>query len=137
MKMIDVTCAIIEQEGKVLVTQRSSAMDLPHLWEFPGGKVSDGEKESDCIRREIQEELKLEVEPIHQLASSCFDYGPKVIRLIPFVCQIKRGGIKLLEHQAYKWAEPEELMHLPWCPADLPVIATYLEWRQQQPKNPR
>jgi 8-oxo-dGTP diphosphatase len=129
--MIEVTCAIIEWEDKVLVTQRSPVMELPWLWEFPGGKVEPGEAESDCIRREIKEELALDVEPVHQLPRVTHDYGTKVIRLIPFVCHLAKGSISLSEHQAFRWVKPYHLSALDWCPADLPVLAHYLDWRQK------
>lgn len=105
-------------------------MDLPYLWEFPGGKVHPGEKKTDCIIREIREELHLEVEPFHQLPALTHDYGSKIIRLIPFVCRMGAGEIRLLEHHAYRWVKPEELAQLNWCPADIPVIYSYLEWQQ-------
>ncbi len=130
--MIDVTCALIVRKEEVLLTQRGPAMDLPYLWEFPGGKVHPGETEEESIMREIREELHLEVEPLHRLPAVTHDYGSKVIRLIPFVCRVAAGEIQLQEHHAYRWLRPEELPPLPWCPADLPIIASYLEWRSSQ-----
>jgi 8-oxo-dGTP diphosphatase len=131
MKITDVTCALIQRGGEVLVTQRGPSMDLAYLWEFPGGKVQPGESERDCLIREIREELQLEVEPFHRLPAVTHDYGSKVIRLIPFVCRLSGGEIMLLEHNAYDWVDPQELPQLTWCPADIPVIASYLEWRKR------
>jgi 8-oxo-dGTP diphosphatase len=62
MKHIHVTCAIIEKDGKVLSTQRSESMSMPLKWEFPGGKIKAGESPSECLHRELQEELGVEVE---------------------------------------------------------------------------
>ena len=61
MKHIHVTCAIIEKDGKVLSTQRSETMSLPLKWEFPGGKINDGERPEDCLSRELHEELGIAV----------------------------------------------------------------------------
>ena len=61
MKVIRVTCAIIQQNDQILVTQRSAQMSLPHKWEFPGGKIEVGEDEETCILREIKEELGLDI----------------------------------------------------------------------------
>jgi 8-oxo-dGTP diphosphatase len=68
--MLKVSCAIIESQGKVLAAQRGPGMNLPGKWEFPGGKVEAGESAEACIRREIREELNLEIEPSLPPASS-------------------------------------------------------------------
>ena len=61
MDHIQVTCAIIERDGLVLAAQRSAAMSLPHKWEFPGGKIHQGKSTSECLRRELLEELNIHV----------------------------------------------------------------------------
>ena len=129
MKEISVTCALIEQAGKVLVTQRSPTMPLPLLWEFPGGKVHDGETEEACLIREIQEELNLEIEPLQHLTPVVHYDGAKTIILIPFVCRIISGEIKLAEHTQSRWAYPANLMQFAWCPADLPIVEEYMRLR--------
>ena len=73
-KMINVTCAIILFNSKVLVTQRSENMSLPLKQEFPGGKLEENESEIECIKREIKEELNIEIDIINQLSNSIFDY---------------------------------------------------------------
>ncbi|MHC2991389.1 NUDIX hydrolase [Pontibacter sp. HJ8] len=130
--MIKVTCAIIEQQGLVLVTQRSETMALPLLWEFPGGKLEDGETEEACLIREIQEELSLNITTTQRLTPVLQQDVHKIIELIPFICQYNNGVIHLAEHRAYHWVNTEDLKTYDWCPADVPVVAEYLQLRQQQ-----
>ena len=79
--MINVTCAIIIIDNKILVTQRSEKMKLPLKWEFPGGKLEKDEGETDCIIREIREEINIEIEVLKKLSNSIFDYGTFKINL--------------------------------------------------------
>ena len=122
MKVIDVTCAIININGKTLVVQRSAEMKMPLKWEFPGGKIEAGESEEDCIKREILEELNIEIEIIKRLSPSSFDYGDISIRLIPFVVEYLKGEIELKEHQRYLLLDKEELRGLDWAEADVAVL---------------
>lgn len=117
-----VTCAILIEGGKVLVTQRSRQMPHPLKWEFPGGKVKEGENAEVCIRREIREELGIEVSVEKQLASVTHLYETKALELIPFICHHLEGVIELAEHSAYKWLPIEELEDLDWLEADLEVV---------------
>ena len=98
--MIDVCCAIILKESKILAVQRGPGSSHPWLWEFPGGKIHPDESAENCIIREIEEELKVRIEVLYSLSSVDFDYGSKQIRLFPFVCRILSGEIFLTEHMA-------------------------------------
>lgn len=127
---LDVTCAIIEREdGMVLAALRGGEMHLAGMWEFPGGKLREGESPEDCVRREIMEELALDVEPLMALAPSLHHYPSKSIRLLPYVCRLVGGGLALREHESAIWLGREGLSGLAWCPADLPVLAEYLALR--------
>lgn len=125
--MIDVTCAIIIDENKILVTQRSEKMSLPLKWEFPGGKIEKNETAEICILREIKEELNLEIEIISRIASKKFDYPSFSINLIPFISKYLSGTINLNEHKDYKWLTKEELILLDWAPADIPILHEFLK----------
>lgn len=111
MKTI-VTCAIIENNNRVLVVQRSERMKLPLKWEFPGGKIEEFETEEACIRREIKEELNIEIELIKRLTPSIFDYPEISIKLIPFIAKQIGGQIKLNEHVDFRYLEKNELLNL-------------------------
>lgn len=125
--MIDVTCAIILNENKVLVMQRSEMMTMPLKWEFPGGRVEKEKSEESCLHREIKEELNLEVEILQRLESKCYDYETFTIKLIPFVVKYISGQMKLAEHKDYQWLTSEELRNLDWALADIPVLDEFLK----------
>ena len=125
--MVKVTCALVFFDSKILVTQRSEKMKLPLKWEFPGGKLEGNESEIDCIKREIREELKIEIEVLHKLSNSIFDYGTFKINLIPFVANYVSGEIVLAEHKAYKLLDKSELLHLDWAAADIPIVEEFLK----------
>jgi 8-oxo-dGTP diphosphatase len=125
--MIDVTCAIILFDDKILVTQRSEQMKLPLKWEFPGGKLEINESVDECIIREIKEEINIEVAITRKMSNSVFDYGDFKINLIPFVADYVSGKIILSEHRAYKLLEKTELLNLDWAEADIPILEEFLK----------
>ncbi|SNS51604.1 8-oxo-dGTP diphosphatase [Belliella buryatensis] len=121
---IQVTCAIIFYEGKILCAQRGQNMSHALKWEFPGGKIETGESQQECIKREIKEELNLEIEPIQLLQSNFHQYQPdKEIELIPFVCRYIKGKLILKEHKKIVWLRPCDLSKLDWAQADIPIVA--------------
>lgn len=124
---IVVACAIIISHQKILVVQRSKTMDMPNCWEFPGGKLLPNETPSNCIIREIEEELHIYIAPIEQLSTVYYQYPQKSIKLIPFICQQISGTLQLSEHQNYKWCSPQELQSLHWSAADIPIIEELLQ----------
>ena len=124
--MIEVTCAIIERAGMVLVVKRAPGMHLEGFWEFPGGKLLEGETARACIMREISEELSLEVEPGARLAETEHEYPEHAIRLLPFVCAVTGGEVELAEHSEMRWLWPEDLAYIELAPADKFVARTYL-----------
>ena len=127
-KCIDVTCAIIYFKDKILVTQRSETMKLPLKWEFPGGKLEPNESEIDCIKREILEEINIEIDIVKKLSNSVFDYGSFQIKLIPFIANFVSGDIKLAEHKEYRLLDISELSNLDWAEADKPIVEELLKF---------
>lgn len=125
--MIRVTCAIIRnEENKILVVQRGENSDHPFKWEFPGGKLQPGEKEEECIIREIREELSMEIVICSRLKVAEYDYGLKQIQLIPFVCDTLEEMPLLSEHIALKWLAPGDLLKVDYSEADVLVAREYL-----------
>ena len=101
-------------------------MSLPLKWEFPGGKIDQGETQEECLRRELVEELGICVRVEQQLAVSEHQYPTFAVTLHPFICTIESGEIVLHEHSAATWLSPSDLHTLDWAEADIPVSASYL-----------
>ncbi len=123
LPLIEVSCALIMDGDRVLVTQRSELMPHPLKWEFPGGKLKAGETPEGCIVREIREELDVEISVIQLLPSVKHKYSDSAIKLIPFVCTIRKGNIHLSQHRTYRWVHDSELDEIDWLEADVEVLA--------------
>ncbi|MBZ0156236.1 MAG: (deoxy)nucleoside triphosphate pyrophosphohydrolase [Alphaproteobacteria bacterium] len=138
MKHIRVACAIIESGGKVLSTQRSESMSLPLKWEFPGGKIDEGESPVECLKRELYEELGIDVVVGRALTPTTYQYPAThqypefTVTLYPFLCTLLSGEIILHEHKSLAWLPPEELHTLDWAEADWPVIEKYRKMAHSQ-----
>ena len=126
MKIIPVTCAIIKFDDKILAVQRSKTMKLPLKWEFAGGKIETGESEIDCIKREIFEELNIQIEVKEKLTPVTHKYSGFKIELIPFTAEYISGELTLKEHSDFVIVNKEELINLNWAEADLPILKEYL-----------
>jgi len=119
---MEVSCAIIIKDSKILAVQRGPESSHPWKWEFPGGKIHPEETAAQCVVREIEEELMLRIEVLSQLESVEFDYGTKQIRLIPFICKITSGELILTEHVAKCWFNLDEWQTIDWSDADRELI---------------
>lgn len=121
MKTVVVTAALIIEEGKILVTQRKK--DSPHgfLWEFPGGKVKEGEEPREALRRELMEELDVEAE-VGMIFDAVFHSYPEYpILLLVYRCRVEKGSLKPIGCHDLQWVTPGELEKLAMPPADDPV----------------
>jgi len=124
---MQVACAIIEYNGKILAVQRGERLSLPLKWEFPGGKIHQGELPETCVVREVSEELNIQIAVLRPLSSVSHDYPDFSVTLHPFICAIVSGDIILREHKAMIWLSPQELHTLDWVAADFPIIRAYIE----------
>lgn len=120
--MIEVSCAIIIKGSKILVVQCGPKSSHPLKWEFPGGKIQAGETAEQCVVREIEEELRVRIDVLTRLEYVEFDYGPKQIRLVSFVCKITSGELILTEHIAKHWFNLNEWQTIDWSGADYELI---------------
>lgn len=126
--MINVTCAVIRnEENEVLIVQRGEKSDHPLKWEFPGGKLVPGETEEECIIREVNEELLMEIVICGKLPEVEHDYGQKQIKLIPFICDTLDELPFLTEHLSFLWIQPSDLIHIDFIEADVFVVKSYIE----------
>ena len=130
-KTMRVACAIIEHNGKVLAVQRSERMSLPLKWEFPGGKIKQGESPEQCVVREVFEELDLKIAVGQSLPRVSHVYPDFSVTLYPFICAIVSGEITLREHKALFWLSSSALQSLDWVEADFPILSAYCEQRSK------
>lgn len=119
--MINVTAAIIEREGQILIAKRSSTSSLPNKWEFPGGKIEVGETPEECLARELLEEFEIFVSVGDFITESVYQYERKTIRLLGFRVQYD-DEIKVMNaHDDVRWVPVEELLDYDLAPADVPI----------------
>lgn len=121
MKTINVVAAVIFKDGKVFATQRGYG-EFKDGWEFPGGKVEPGESPEDALRREIREELEVEVNVGDLIDTIEYDYPAFHLSMKCFACTIAGGSPHLLEHEAAKWLTSTQLGSVDWLPADVTLI---------------
>ena len=117
-----VGAAILRDDGACLVAQRSEEMAAPLKWEFAGGKIEPGESPVAALRREIAEELGLEIEPLVSLGVGEARNGRQLIQLDVWEARLIGGELTLAEHRQARWVGPEELEGLDWAAADVPVL---------------
>ncbi len=108
--------------GRVLVTQRPAGKSYAGLWEFPGGKVEPGEAAETALRRELHEELGIEVVGCRPLLSLQHDYPERQVKLYVWTVEHYAGVAQGLEGQALRWVTVPELRTVDLLPADLPII---------------
>ncbi|MCG3088367.1 (deoxy)nucleoside triphosphate pyrophosphohydrolase [Sporosarcina cyprini] len=125
---IHVVAAIIHNtQGEILCARRSPHMPLSGYWEFPGGKVEEGESPQDALIREIQEELACTIEVGSFVEDTIHSYETFSIRLETYFAQIQEGTPSAKEHSELRWVPWQELRSLDWAPADLPAVERVIE----------
>lgn len=120
--MFIVTAAAMIRNGKVLIAQRKAGSHMEYRWEFPGGKLEPDETPEECIKREIKEELDMDIEVIDIYKVVKFEYEEKDILLLCYLCKILKGEGKSLECNDFKWVTRDELAGFDFVPADLPIV---------------
>ena len=122
-KMIRVTAAIIESENKILIAQRKAKDNLfGGLWEFPGGKIEDGETPEECMARELKEELEIEVEVGTLITSNKHRYPNGIFELLVYKVEHISGNFVLNDHDEVKWITIDEISKFDFPPANTPII---------------
>ena len=122
-KKIRVVAGLFVKNGKILVAKRAKQKIHGDLWEFPGGKIEHGEEPSEALRRELAEELSVDVCVGPFVASSRVLSGELSIEMAVFEVQIARGKLTTKEHEELKWIAPTEMARLKWAPADIPLLS--------------
>ncbi len=121
MNIKRVVAAIIIQNGTLFATQRGKGK-YKGYWEFPGGKIENGETPQEALKREISEELATEVNVGDLFCTVEYDYPEFHLSMQCFLCSIVHGELALLEHQDSRWLSADELHSIPWLPADETII---------------
>src|SRR5699024_116558 len=121
-KNIYVVGAVIVKNGKIFCAQRGRDKSLVEMWEFPGGKIEEGETPEEALKREILEEMKCEIEVGKKLEHTVYEYDFGIVHLTTYYSRIISGKPVLTEHIQAKWLEANELHSLEWAPADIPAI---------------
>ena len=121
---IKVTAAVIERDGKVLIAKRQEGDRFEGRWEFPGGKIEAGESSEECLRRELREELGVEIEAPEYLCSVPFKTLGISIELMAFRTNLLAGEVRCHDHDEVRWVEPERLEDFDLTEPDRLVVAT-------------
>lgn len=129
MKTVHVAAAVIVNEGKVLCVQRNENKYeyISKKWEFPGGKVEENEQIENTIKREILEELNIEIGIDRFLIQVQHQYPDFKLIMDTFLCIIENGQLNLNEHIDFKWLQKDQLLSLDWAGADVPIVHELLK----------
>ena len=123
-KHVKVAAALLFQNGKIFATKRGDSpyAYVAHKYEFPGGKIEEGERGEDAVKRELKEELDLDVKVCGLYASQTFEYPDFIITLFVYECE-QLSDFVLKEHESYAWMAPADLKE-EWAPADADILGS-------------
>lgn len=126
MKTVRVVAAVIKAinengEPIIFATQRGYG-DFKDGWEFPGGKIEEGETPQEALKREIMEELDTEISVGELINTVEYDYPTFHLSMDCFWCEVVKGDLVLKEHEAAKWVTKEQLNSVAWLPADIKLV---------------
>ena len=122
-----VTAAVIEKDGKILIARRRKGRTLGGRWEFPGGKIEPGETAEACLKRELKEEFEIESEIGKFIIANQFRYCLVPIELLAYRVKHLSGEFKVNEHEEIRWVLPSELSSYDFMPADDPIVKILLK----------
>ena len=124
-KHIQVAAALLFGNGKIFATKRGDSpySYVAHKYEFPGGKIENGERGEDAVKRELEEELDLEVKVGGLYASHTHEYPDFIITLWLYECEMC-SDFHLKEHESYAWIAPQDLKEEEWAPADADILGS-------------
>jgi 8-oxo-dGTP diphosphatase len=117
-RTIRVVAAILEKDGHYLITQRRGSAVLPLMWEFPGGRVEDGEMDAHALKREVRHRLGAEVEVGKLISFVSHPYEHYVVDLFLYECTLTSDALEAKNVNAYKWVTSAEFDQYPFTPAD-------------------
>ena len=128
MKTIHVVAGVVRNGDRILSVQRAQHKfsSISEKWEFPGGKVEDGESEQEALIRELKEELHLSVSELEHLITVDHTYPDFRIIMSTYLCVSSSETVVLTEHQKAEWLDLKDLTHKDWAAADVPIVNALL-----------
>ena len=126
MKRVEVAIALVWRDGRLLVTRRAEGAHLAGFWEFPGGKLAQGETVEDCAVREVAEETRVAVTPRSRRDAIVWEYPDRVVTLHPVTCDWLGGDGECVQVAELTWRAPTELSALSFPPANAALIASLI-----------
>lgn len=122
-KTVHVVGAIIENEKyEIFCALRGPEMSLANYWEFPGGKIEEGETPEQALKREIHEEFSCLIQVGSKVEDTVYEYENVIVRLETYKAELTKGKPVALEHAATKWVTRKEITNLNFAPADIPAV---------------
>lgn len=118
LRTIRVVAAVIERDGRYIITQRRPTAVLPLLWEFPGGRVESGESDAEALRREVRHRLDADIEVGSLISFVSHAYESYVVDLHLYECRLVSDAPRALAVHEYRWVRSEEFEHYAFTPAD-------------------
>jgi len=126
-KIIEVVAAVIQYKDLFFCVQRNEKGSLAYKWEFPGGKIEQHESHQEALKRELKEELNLDVEIGQHVSTVHHQYPSFFIILHGYIVKVNDDQIKLNEHIDFKWLKKHELLSLDWAEADIPIVKKVMD----------
>ncbi|MCS4168549.1 (deoxy)nucleoside triphosphate pyrophosphohydrolase [Sphingobacterium sp. BIGb0116] len=127
MDLITVVCGIVFKDDLVLICRRKPEKSLGGYWEFPGGKVEDGESNEESLLRELIEELNLKVKIKQHFFDTVHQYDNGAIGLISFICETENIASESTDHDQLEWVKISDLLNWKLAPADIPIAKELIE----------
>lgn len=121
MKTVKVAAAVIRKDNRIFATERGYG-EFKDMWEFPGGKIENGENGREALVREIKEELDTTVDVGEYIDTIEYDYPSFHLSMECYWCTVREGRLTLLEHENARWLDRDSLLTVEWLPADLVII---------------
>jgi 8-oxo-dGTP diphosphatase len=120
--MRTVTAALVIKDGLCLIAKRHAGDPLANLWEFPGGKIEEGETPEECLQREMQEEFQIDVEVGTFFAESIYEYERGTIQLLAYWVTWNGDSLYPTVHDEIAWVDKETILNYKFAPADIPIV---------------
>ena len=120
--MIDVVAAVVMRNGKYMIARRAPGKHLAGYWEFPGGKIEEGESPEDSLQREIDEEFGVYAQVGAYLGENVHGYGDKTVRLMAYEATVEQDIHQSTDHDQIEWVELNQMDDYPLAPADVPLL---------------